>query len=82
MSSKKAYSLLMNVAHPFMEGNGRSTRIWLDLIFKEQLGKCVDWSKIDKKEYLIAMRQSTTDATVIKALLVHLQIKSTTANCL
>lgn len=59
----------MNVAHPFMEGNGRSTRIWLDLIFKKQLGKCVDWSKIDKKDYLAAMRQSTTDATAIKTLL-------------
>jgi cell filamentation protein len=59
----------MNVAHPFMEGNGRSTRIWLDLIFKKQLKLCVDWSKIDKKEYLAAMRQSTTDATAIKSLL-------------
>lgn len=59
----------MNVAHPFMEGNGRSTRIWLDLIFKKQLGKCVDWSQIDKKDYLAAMRQSTTDATAIKTLL-------------
>ena len=59
----------MNVAHPFMEGNGRSTRIWLDLIFKKQLKLCVDWSKIDKKEYLATMRQSTTDATAIKALL-------------
>lgn len=59
----------MNVAHPFMEGNGRSTRIWLDEIFKKRLGKCVDWSKIDKKEYLEAMRRSTTDAQVIKSLL-------------
>ena len=59
----------MNVAHPFMEGNGRSTRIWLDLIFKKQLGKCVDWSQIDKKDYLAAMRQSTTDASAIKTLL-------------
>ena len=59
----------MNVAHPFMEGNGRSTRIWLDLIFKKRLGLCVDWSKIDKKEYLEAMRRSTTDSTAIKALL-------------
>ena len=59
----------MNVAHPFMEGNGRSTRIWLDLIFKKRLGLCVDWSKIDKKDYLSAMRRSTTDATSIKALL-------------
>lgn len=59
----------MNVAHPFMEGNGRSTRIWLDLIFKKRLGLCVDWSEIDKKDYLAAMQQSTTDATAIKALL-------------
>jgi cell filamentation protein len=59
----------MNVAHPFMEGNGRSTRLWLDLLFKKRLKLCVDWSKIDKKEYLAAMRQSTTDATAIKALL-------------
>ena len=59
----------MNVAHPFMEGNGRSTRIWLDLIFKKRLKVCVDWSKIDKKDYLEAMRRSMTDATAIKALL-------------
>ena len=59
----------MNVAHPFMEGNGRSTRIWLDMIFKRRLKLCVDWSKIDKKSYLEAMRRSTTDATAIKALL-------------
>ena len=59
----------MNVAHPFMEGNGRSTRIWLDEIFKKRLGKCVDWSKRDKKEYIEAMRRSTTDATAIKSLL-------------
>ena len=59
----------MNVAHPFMEGNGRSTRIWLDLIFKKRLKLCVDWSRIDKKEYLEAMRKSTTDALPIKRLL-------------
>ena len=59
----------MNVAHPFMEGNGRSTRIWLDLIFKKRLKLCVDWSKIDKKEYLKVMRRSTTDAHMIKSLL-------------
>ena len=59
----------MNVAHPFMEGNGRSTRIWLDLIFKKRLKLCVDWSKIDKKDYLEAMRRSTTDAHMIKSLL-------------
>ena len=59
----------MNIAHPFMEGNGRSTRIWLDLIFKKNLGKCVDWSKIDKKDYLEAMRKSIVDSTLIKDLL-------------
>lgn len=59
----------MNVAHPFMEGNGRSTRIWLDLIFKKRIKMCVDWSLINKKDYLMAMRVSTTDATPIKTLL-------------
>ena len=59
----------MNVAHPFMEGNGRSTRIWLDLLFKVRLKVCVDWSQIDKKDYLEAMRRSITDSTPIKALL-------------
>ena len=59
----------MNMAHPFMEGNGRSTRIWLDLIFKKRLKRCVDWSKIDKKAYLDAMHRSTTNASSIKALL-------------
>lgn len=57
------------IAHPFMEGNGRSTRIWLDMIFKQSLQQCVDWSMIDKKEYLRAMHASTTDAKYIKALL-------------
>lgn len=59
----------MNVAHPFMEGNGRSTRIWLDMIFKRSLKKCVDWSKINKKDYLEAMHRSVTDANRIKELL-------------
>ena len=59
----------MNIAHPFMEGNGRSTRLWLDLIFKSSLKQCVDWSQIDKKAYLQAMRQSTTDSTMIRELL-------------
>jgi cell filamentation protein len=59
----------MNVAHPFMEGNGRSTRIWLDLIFKKRLKQCVDWSKIDKKDYLEAMRKSMTNPNPIKTLL-------------
>ncbi|MBQ7348858.1 MAG: Fic family protein [Clostridia bacterium] len=51
----------MNVAHPFMEGNGRATRIWLDLILKKNLSKCVDWSKIDKTQYLDAMKLSVVD---------------------
>lgn len=59
----------MNVAHPFMEGNGRSTRIWLDLILKKRLAKCVDWSKIDKNEYLNAMIESHIDSSHIKQLL-------------
>ena len=59
----------MNMAHPFMEGNGRSTRIWLDIIFKQSLKQCVDWSKIDKKAYLNAMHASTTDSKPIKSLL-------------
>lgn len=59
----------MNMAHPFMEGNGRSTRIWLDLIFKKQFKKCVDWSKINKKDYLNAMVQSSTNSTKLKNLL-------------
>ena len=58
----------MNVAHPFMEGNGRSTRIWLDLMLKRSLKRCVDWSQIDKNEYLSAMRESVSDSTHIKAL--------------
>ncbi len=59
----------MNVAHPFREGNGRTTRIWLDLILKRSLKKCVDWSQIDKKAYLSAMEESVIDSTKIKALL-------------
>lgn len=59
----------MNMAHPFMEGNGRSTRIWLDLIFKKRLSKCVDWSRIDKKDYLSAMTASITNPAPLKALL-------------
>ncbi len=56
----------MNVAHPFMEGNGRSTRIWLDLILKKNLRLCVDWSKVDKREYLSAMQRSVSDVQPIK----------------
>lgn len=59
----------MNVAHPFMEGNGRSTRIWLDLIFKKRLGLCVDWSKINKREYLDAMIDSHLNSSKIRTLL-------------
>jgi len=59
----------MNVAHPFMEGNGRSTRIWLDMLLKSRLGLCIDWSKVDKKSYLDAMVSSPADSTPIKSLL-------------
>ncbi len=59
----------MNAAHPFMEGNGRSTRIWLDLIFKMRLGLCVDWSKINKKDYLNAMIESQVSNEKIRSLL-------------
>ena len=59
----------MNVVHPFMEGNGRSTRIWLDLVLRHSLKLCVDWSQIDKNEYLTAMRESVVDSTHIKSLL-------------
>lgn len=58
----------MNVVHPFMEGNGRSTRIWLDLMLKRSLERCVDWSQIDKNDYLNAMRESVMDSHHIKAL--------------
>lgn len=59
----------MNIAHPFMEGNGRSTRIWLDLMLKKNLGQCTDWSKIDKNEYLIAMKESPVNSTHIYRLI-------------
>ncbi len=59
----------MNIAHPFMEGNGRSTRIWLDLILKKQLKVCVDWSRIGKTEYMQAMVKSVVDQNPLKALL-------------
>ena len=59
----------MNIAHPFREGNGRTTRIWLDLILKKQLQKCVDWSKIDKNDYLNAMQKSVANSSDIKRLL-------------
>lgn len=59
----------MNIAHPFMEGNGRSTRIWLDLQLKKQIKKCVDWSKIAKNDYHNAMVKSVVDSTALKILL-------------
>ncbi len=59
----------MNIAHPFREGNGRSTRIWLDLILKKELNLVVDWSKIDKNDYLLAMERSPIKDTEIKELL-------------
>jgi len=59
----------MNVAHPFMEGNGRSTRIWLDLMLRRSLKKCIDWSRINKNAYLEAMRRSVADPAPIKSLL-------------
>ena len=59
----------MNVAHPFREGNGRSTRIWLDMILKKNLNKVVDWSKVNKSDYLLAMERSPIKDTEIKILL-------------
>lgn len=59
----------MNVAHPFMEGNGRSTRIWLDMMLKRSLKLCVDWSKVGKSEYMDAMVASVVDSTSIKNLI-------------
>jgi len=59
----------MNVAHPFREGNGRSTRIWLDCILKKEIGKVVDWSKVDKEDYLLAMERSPIKDIEIKYLL-------------
>ena len=59
----------MNIAHPFREGNGRSTRIWLDMILKKEIGKVVDWSKVNKEDYLLAMERSPIKNTEIKLLL-------------
>lgn len=61
----------MNIAHPFREGNGRSTRIWLDCMLKKELGCVVDWSKIDKEDYLLAMERSPIKDIEIKFLLKH-----------
>lgn len=59
----------MNIAHPFMEGNGRSARVWLDLILKKRIQKCIDWSQIGKREYMNAMVLSPTKSQVLKTLL-------------
>lgn len=59
----------MNVAHPFREGNGRSTRIWLDLILKNEIGQVIDWSKVDKEDYLMAMERSPIKDIEIKYIL-------------
>ena len=59
----------MNIAHPFREGNGRSTRIWLDHILRTEIGKVVDWSKVDKEDYLLAMERSPIKDVEIKVLL-------------
>ena len=59
----------MNIAHPFREGNGRSTRIWLDMILKKEIGKVIDWSKVDKEEYLLAMERSPVKDVEIRVLL-------------
>lgn len=59
----------MNIAHPFREGNGRSTRIWLDIILKKELGMVIDWSRVDKEDYLLAMERSPIKDVEIKVLL-------------
>jgi len=65
----------MNIAHPFREGNGRSTRIWLDMILKKEIGKVIDWSKVNKEDYLLAMERSP-----IKDLEIRLLLKSALTN--
>lgn len=67
----------MNIAHPFREGNGRSTRIWLDLMFKSSLSMVVDWSKIDKEDYLLAMERSPIKDIEIKHLLKNALVNDT-----
>lgn len=59
----------MNVLHPFLEGNGRSMRIWLDLMLKDSLKQCIDWTRIDKQQYLLAMERSPANSLKIKHLL-------------
>ena len=61
--------IVMNMAHPFMEGNGRSTRIWLDMMLKKKIGLCIDWSKIAKRDYLDAMIESEMNNNKIRELL-------------
>ena len=74
---------LCNVAHPFMEGNGRSTRIWLDLMLKHSLKRCVDWSQIDKNEYLTAMRESVSEVHTSKPwYFLYLPQRLTIEKCL
>ena len=60
----------MNIAHPFMEGNGRATRIWLDMILKKRLGRVVDWQQVDKNQYLQAMERSPINDLELRALLL------------
>jgi cell filamentation protein len=67
----------MNIAHPFMEGNGRATRIWLDMLFINRLSKCVDWSKIEKRKYLDAMTHSPEDPKPIHELLKWAMVDDT-----
>ena len=67
----------MNIAHPFREGNGRSTRIWLDLMLKKGIGQVVDWSKVDKEDYLLAMERSPIRDTEIKVVLKGAQTDDT-----
>jgi len=59
----------MNIAHPFREGNGRSTRIWLDLILKKEIGQVIDWNQVDKEDYLLAMERSPIKTVEIKEIL-------------
>ncbi len=68
----------MNIAHPFMEGNGRTARIWLDLMLKKNHARCVDWSKINKNDYLKAMKLSVTDNTRLKQLITNALTDKTT----
>ena len=66
----------MNIAHPFREGNGRSTRIWLDHILKNEIGKVVDWSKVDKEDYLLAMVPSIVASVTVRLMVSVPRLKS------